>query len=127
MGGMRVDKEELKRKITMPEYLRHAIRDAIESKDAAGNRHFDSAADPSECPLVVFINPNSGGRHGPKLKSRLQELMGEEQVLQSLPHSFSLTIFSRCPCLGARWLIELRMTGPVIEVSNGRAVLARPI
>lgn len=93
MGGMRVDKEELKRKITMPEYLRRAIRDAIESKDAAGNRHFDSAAEPSECPVVVFINPNSGGRHGPKLKSRLQELMGEEQVLQSLPHSFSLATF----------------------------------
>ncbi|KAF7154069.1 hypothetical protein RHSIM_Rhsim01G0009300 [Rhododendron simsii] len=93
MGGMRVDKEELKRKITMPEYLRRAIRDAIESKDAAGNRHFDSsaAAEPCECPMVVFINPNSGGRHGPKLKSRLQELMGEEQVfdLQSVrPHVF---------------------------------------
>ncbi|KAH7862035.1 hypothetical protein Vadar_033930 [Vaccinium darrowii] len=49
------------------------------------------AAEPSDCPVVVFINPKSGGRHGPKLKNRLQELMGEEQVfdLQSVrPHVF---------------------------------------
>ncbi|KAK9931937.1 hypothetical protein M0R45_019191 [Rubus argutus] len=34
-----------------------------------------------EMPMVVFINPRSGGRHGPMLKERLQLLMGEEQTL----------------------------------------------
>ncbi|KAJ8751241.1 hypothetical protein K2173_016422 [Erythroxylum novogranatense] len=31
-------------------------------------------------PMVVFINSKSGGHHGPKLKERLKQLMGEEQV-----------------------------------------------
>ncbi|CAL5375115.1 hypothetical protein CsSME_00008483 [Camellia sinensis var. sinensis] len=98
MAGMRISKEELRLKITMPQYLRLAMRDAIQSKDVtAGNRHYAStavageAAQPPESPLVVFINSRSGGRHGPELKARLQDLMGEEQVfdLQSVrPREF---------------------------------------
>ncbi|KAL6973708.1 diacylglycerol kinase (ATP) [Sarracenia purpurea var. burkii] len=120
MAGARIPKEDLRRKITMPPYLRRAMRDAIESKDiTAGNRHYTAAtatgdaatatgdaatatgaaatatgaaAKPSESPMVVFINARSGGRHGPELKDRLQDLMGEEQVfdLQFVkPHEFT--------------------------------------
>lgn len=79
----------------MPEYLRLAIREAIQSKDVnTVRRHLDMAyaagADipqPTEAPIIVFINSKSGGRHGPQLKARLQELMGEEQVIIS-PLSF---------------------------------------
>ncbi|KAI7991610.1 Diacylglycerol kinase 7 [Camellia lanceoleosa] len=60
------------------------MRDAIQSKDvAAGNHHYASAGEAAQPPylaLVVLINSLSGGRHGPKLKARVQELMGEEQV-----------------------------------------------
>ncbi|ONK78893.1 uncharacterized protein A4U43_C01F730 [Asparagus officinalis] len=34
-----------------------------------------------EVPMVVFINPRSGGRQGTALKAKLLEFMGEEQVL----------------------------------------------
>ncbi|KAH9618393.1 hypothetical protein KSS87_019926 [Heliosperma pusillum] len=84
--GLRVDREELRRRISIPQYLRLAIRRAIYSKDvAAGVDSADLlAADevdiPPEGPMVVFINSRSGGRHGPELKLRLQQLMGEEQV-----------------------------------------------
>ncbi|XP_057464132.1 diacylglycerol kinase 7-like [Actinidia eriantha] len=100
MVGMRIPKEDLRRKITMPQYLRLAIRDAIESKDVAAtaNRHSpadadggDSAKQPAESPIVVFVNSQSGGRHGPELKGRLQDLMGEEQVFDLhfvKPHEF---------------------------------------
>ncbi|XP_052199523.1 diacylglycerol kinase 4-like isoform X2 [Diospyros lotus] len=88
MAGFRIPKEELRRKITMPQYLRLAMRDAIQSKDLdAGDRHYASIASggeavpPPDCPLVVFINSRSGGRHGPELKARLEDLMGPEQVL----------------------------------------------
>ncbi|KVH90672.1 hypothetical protein Ccrd_007352 [Cynara cardunculus var. scolymus] len=73
----------------MPEYLRFAIRYSIASKDFdSGKHHYDgttTAGDnplvvAAECPLVVFINSKSGGRHRPELKARLQDLMGEEQV-----------------------------------------------
>ncbi|KAE9462473.1 hypothetical protein C3L33_05614, partial [Rhododendron williamsianum] len=76
MGGMRVDKEELKRKITMPEYLRRAIRDAIESKDAAGNRHFDSAAEPSECPVfdLLSVRPHVFVQYGLGCLEKMAEL-----------------------------------------------------
>jgi len=87
ISGIRIDKEELKKQLTMPQYLRYAMRDSIRLQDpAAGESRYisraegeDSAAPP--CPMVVFINPRSGGRHGPALKERLQQLMSEEQVL----------------------------------------------
>nr|GMD80232.1 diacylglycerol kinase 7-like [Ipomoea batatas] len=89
LAGARIHKEELRRRITMPEYVRVAMREAIQTKDLDSvKRHFDSAhsegaeqAEPPESPLVVFINSKSGGRHGPELKARLEELMGEEQLV----------------------------------------------
>lgn len=86
--GVTIHKEDLRKRITMPEYLRVAMREAIQNKDVDSvKRHFDMThADgaeipkPCESPLVVFINAKSGGRHGPELKARLQDLMGEEQV-----------------------------------------------
>ncbi|KAK9097930.1 hypothetical protein Syun_024975 [Stephania yunnanensis] len=87
ISGIRIDKQELKRRILIPEHLRLGIRDAIRSKDpyAAAERHRrggggEEKCEPAEAPFVVFVNSKSGGRHGPALKERLQELMGEEQV-----------------------------------------------
>lgn len=84
LPGVRIDKEELRRKILIPQYLRQAMHDAIASRDHhAGDRHFANGGAPEvapEAPMVVFINSRSGGRHGPELKGRLQELMSEEQV-----------------------------------------------
>ncbi|KAL0453605.1 UNVERIFIED_CONTAM: Diacylglycerol kinase [Sesamum latifolium] len=101
LSGVRVHKEELRRKITFPEYLRLAMREAIRAKDvgaAAVAQYFEAAhaegaeqVEPAEWPMVVFINSKSGGRHGPELKARLQELMGEEQVFDLSavkPHEF---------------------------------------
>ncbi|XP_074273684.1 diacylglycerol kinase 7-like [Silene latifolia] len=85
-SAFRIDKEVLRRRIIMPQYLRLAIRRAINSKDVTeGVESADLlAADevdyPPECPMIVFVNSKSGGRHGPQLKLRLQQLMGEEQV-----------------------------------------------
>ncbi|KAL9242250.1 hypothetical protein vseg_016270 [Gypsophila vaccaria] len=85
-GGVRVEKEELKGKIMIPQYLRLALRRAINSKDVgAGVDSADLLAaqeveEPPHCPMVVFVNSTSGGRHGPDLKLRLQDLMGDEQV-----------------------------------------------
>ncbi|XP_038712005.1 diacylglycerol kinase 7 [Tripterygium wilfordii] len=110
LTGTRIDKEELRRKMSMPLYLRSAIRDAIRLKDAvaAAETHYKGADGGAgliqdytapEGPMVVFINPRSGGRHGPVLKERLQQLMGEEQVfdLQDVkPHEF---VLYGLPCL----------------------------
>ncbi|KAG5541480.1 hypothetical protein RHGRI_021338 [Rhododendron griersonianum] len=98
-GMGRIRRDDLRRRITMPQYLRMAMRDAIDSSDvvATGNRYIafkyggESSRPPEEAPVVVFINSRSGGRNGPELKARLQELMGQEQVfdLQSVkPHQF---------------------------------------
>ncbi|KAL9326016.1 hypothetical protein ACSQ67_006661 [Phaseolus vulgaris] len=97
LSGIRIDKDELKKQLTMPQYLRYAMRDSIRLQDpAAGESRYinradgeDSAAPP--CPMVVFINSRSGGRHGPALKERLQQLMSEEQVFDLSdvkPHEF---------------------------------------
>ncbi|KAG6411792.1 hypothetical protein SASPL_129876 [Salvia splendens] len=93
LSGVRVNKEHLQNKITFPEYLRRAMADAIRAKDASAVQLFEvgQGQHPVEWPIVVFINSKSGGRHGPKLKARLQELMGEEQVFdlsEVKPHEF---------------------------------------
>ena len=69
----------------MPQYLRLAMQDSIRKKNVDGvDQHFhlrgsDDVPCP-ESPMVVFINSRSGGRHGPVLKERLQQLISEEQV-----------------------------------------------
>ncbi|XWS70908.1 hypothetical protein CRYUN_Cryun03dG0090800 [Craigia yunnanensis] len=96
LTGVRIDKEELRRRLLMPQYLRLAMHDSIRKKDVdGGDQHFllrgsDDVPCP-ESPMVVFINSRSGGRHGPVLKERLQQLISEEQVfdLQDVkPHEF---------------------------------------
>ncbi|KAI3444118.1 hypothetical protein Pfo_000783 [Paulownia fortunei] len=101
LSGVRIPKEELRKKITFPEYLRHAMREAIRAKNVGASAvvqlyeaaHAEGAepVEPAEWPMVVFINSKSGGRHGPQLMARLQELMGEEQVFDLSavkPHEF---------------------------------------
>lgn len=90
-AGMRIDKEELRRMIVMPEYLRVAMAMSVRAKDwnvgllaasSIKNRNDDEQAAP-EAPIVVFVNSRSGGRHGLALKVWLQKLMTEEQVKKS--------------------------------------------
>ncbi|GMI92872.1 diacylglycerol kinase 4 [Hibiscus trionum] len=96
LAGVKIDKEELTRRLLMPQYLRLAMLDSIRKQDVdGGDHHFPlSGSDDVPCPespMVVFINPRSGGRIGPVLKERLQELISEEQVfdLQDVkPHEF---------------------------------------
>ncbi|KAI3985774.1 hypothetical protein MKX01_030688 [Papaver californicum] len=78
----RIDKEDLRKKILIPEYLRFAMRDTILLKDinAYVSIISDANCEAPEAPMVVFVNSKSGGRHGPFLKSRLQDIMGDEQV-----------------------------------------------
>ncbi|KAK9275424.1 hypothetical protein L1049_022688 [Liquidambar formosana] len=117
LSGIRIDKEDLKRKILMPQYLRLAMRDSIRSKDtSAGDRHLNGSGtvDPCDSPMVVFINSHSGGRYGPVLKERLQELMGEEQVYDLSdvkPHEFvqyGLGCLEKLAALGDRCAKETR-------------------
>ncbi|KAJ4958228.1 hypothetical protein NE237_025339 [Protea cynaroides] len=84
LKGMRIVKEDLKKRILIPEYLRLAMRDSIRFKNPnAGQEHVGDLKEEvaPEAPMVVFVNSKSGGRHGTVLKGRLQELMGVEQVL----------------------------------------------
>ncbi|KAG7534619.1 Diacylglycerol kinase catalytic domain [Arabidopsis thaliana x Arabidopsis arenosa] len=85
LASIRVSKAELRQRVMLPKYLRIAIRDCILRKDdsfAASSSvapPLDNAFTP-EVPLMVFVNPKSGGRQGPLIKERLQNLISEEQV-----------------------------------------------
>lgn len=99
LSGIRIDKHELKTKLMMPQYLRLALRDSIRFKDPAAGASATAppenvAPPPPEAPLVVFINPRSGGRHGQKLKQRLQQLISEEQVP---PQNAVSTFYEKSP------------------------------
>ncbi|KAG6504771.1 hypothetical protein ZIOFF_037118 [Zingiber officinale] len=84
--GAKVQKEELRRRIVMPAYLRSAVAESIRVRDvgagvsaAAEKRSGTEADEMPEAPLVVFVNSRSGGRHGPELLIRLQDLISDEQ------------------------------------------------
>lgn len=90
LASIRVSKEELRQRVMLPKYLRLAIRDSILRKDDSSAAS-SSVAPPldtnyltPEAPLIVFVNPKSGGRQGPLIKERLQNLISEEQVLTNL-------------------------------------------
>eukprot|EP01018_Ginkgo_biloba_P005048 Gb_06335 [translate_table: standard] len=80
--GGKINTEELRRNIVIPEYLRIAMAEAVRSKgfvyDAA--RHKGNGSKSPEAPIVVFINSKSGGRQGPTLKKRLEDLISREQI-----------------------------------------------
>ncbi|PKA52861.1 Diacylglycerol kinase 4 [Apostasia shenzhenica] len=96
-AALRVDREDLRRRILIPRRLRAAMAEAMRRKDAeAGVREAEEAAAAvveavssglgawedvaPEAPIVVFVNSLSGGRVGPIVKGRLIELIGNEQV-----------------------------------------------
>ncbi|KAG7613365.1 unnamed protein product [Arabidopsis thaliana] len=85
LASIRVSKAELRQRVMLPQYLRIAIRDCILRKDDSFDASssvappLDNALTP-EVPLMVFVNPKSGGRQGPLIKERLQNLISEEQV-----------------------------------------------
>ncbi|KAK6942397.1 Diacylglycerol kinase, accessory domain [Dillenia turbinata] len=118
LSGLRIDKENLKRKISMPQYLRVAIREAIRARDLSyagyGDVNVGGRVEPPEAPMVVFVNSKSGGRHGPELKHRLQQLMSEEQVLDLSsvkPHEFveyGLGCLEKLAALGDTCAKEMR-------------------
>lgn len=93
VAGARIDRESLRQRITIPEYMRKAMKDAVTQKvpvaTAVGTYDKSSIVEElgqaiPEAPIVVFVNSKSGGRHGKALMERLQELMGEEQVFVCL-------------------------------------------
>ncbi|XVF34284.1 hypothetical protein REPUB_Repub18cG0046100 [Reevesia pubescens] len=96
LSGVRIDKEDLRRRLLIPQYLRLAMLDSIRKKDVdGGDQHFHlRGSDDIPCPespMIVFINSRSGGRYGPVLKERLQQLISEEQVFDLhdvKPHEF---------------------------------------
>lgn len=84
LSGLRIDKEELKKTISLPAYMRTAMVESINKKDLETLQHEgDGPTDieSPDTPLVVFVNSRSGGRYGPELKLRLQQLMGPEQAI----------------------------------------------
>ncbi|MED6150663.1 hypothetical protein PIB30_074629 [Stylosanthes scabra] len=80
----------------MPQYIRYAIRESIRLQDPNVEEittidNVDNDIITVRTPIVVFINPRSGGRHGSILKERLEHLMCEEQVFdleEVRPHEF---------------------------------------
>lgn len=80
LASIRVSKAELRQRVMLPKYLRLAIRDCILRKDDSSPASSSSSYRTPEVPLMVFVNPKSGGRQGPLIKERLQNLISEEQV-----------------------------------------------
>ncbi|XP_020109170.1 diacylglycerol kinase 4-like [Ananas comosus] len=128
-GGGRAEREELRQRVAIPGRILAAMAAAMRSKDpnsaaksaatAATEEEEeedeeDAAAaaaaaaevegrvveeDLPEAPMVAFVNSRSGGRHGPILKGRLQELIGEEQVYDLLAVEPSEFVWYGLGCL----------------------------
>ncbi|XP_020594824.1 diacylglycerol kinase 3-like [Phalaenopsis equestris] len=94
VAGLRVDWDDLRRRILIPGRLRAAMVEAMRSKDPVASARAAAEAVKGvsssgsgwidvcpEAPIVVFVNSRSGGRLGPIVKGRLLELIGEDQVV----------------------------------------------
>ncbi|KMZ72445.1 Diacylglycerol kinase [Zostera marina] len=100
LGGIKIDREELKKQTQMPKYLREAMDLAIRSKNAqVVAREVVSPSISAEIPIVVFINEKSGGRLGPALKVWFQEFLGPEQVFDILDVNPSVFVQYGLACL----------------------------
>lgn len=84
-----IDEAELRKKITIPQYLRQAMSDAIKQRNpAATGRGVHSkcwvlgelAHDVPISPIVFFVSTKSGGKLGIALMEMLQVITGFEQV-----------------------------------------------
>lgn len=93
VAGLRVDWDDLRRRILIPGWLRAAMAEAMRGKDPVSSARAAAESTkgvstlgsgwidvPPEAPIVVFVNSRSGGRLGPIVKGRLLELIGQEQV-----------------------------------------------
>ncbi|CAL9082864.1 unnamed protein product [Musa acuminata var. zebrina] len=85
LPGLRVGRGDLRRRVLIPDRLLAGMVEAVRSRnlcaaEVAALEGGHGEEDAPEAPLVVFVNSRSGKRHGPVLKSRLQELIGEDQV-----------------------------------------------
>lgn len=83
LAGLRINKEDLRRRLIIPEYLRIAMVEAVRKKEFVydEDRHsWDGTSTAPEAAVIVFVNSKSGGRRGPTLKARLQQLISEQQV-----------------------------------------------
>ena len=57
------------------------LRDAVpEIDDSEGVPPHEEVGGPPQCPILVFINPSSGGKCGPLLQKMLRQGLGEQQV-----------------------------------------------
>ncbi|RWW32308.1 hypothetical protein GW17_00003027 [Ensete ventricosum] len=126
LPGLRVGRGDLRRRVLIPDRLLAGMAEAVRSRNlcaaevaAVEGEHGEE--DPPEAPLVVFVNSRSGKRYGPLLKSRLQELIGEDQVRAS-----SLTIFFFLLFVPSVLMVfDLSATKPSDFVQYGLAFLER--
>jgi hypothetical protein len=57
------------------------LKDAVpEIDDSEGVPPHEEVGGPPQCPILVFINPSSGGKCGPLLQKLLRQGLGEQQV-----------------------------------------------
>jgi hypothetical protein len=57
------------------------LKDAVpEIDDSEGVPAHEEVGGPPQCPILVFINPSSGGKCGPLLQKMLRQGLGEQQV-----------------------------------------------
>lgn len=96
LAGLRLDKEELRRRVLIPYRLLAAVVEAVRTSDIGASEEALEVGwgeDAPESPLVVFVNSRSGGRYGPVLKDRLQDLIGRDQVRAPALHIFLLHLW----------------------------------
>ncbi|KAK8469565.1 hypothetical protein PHAVU_005G101800 [Phaseolus vulgaris] len=78
LSGIRIDKDELKKQFTIPQYLRYVMCDSIrlrtrrwEATSTAPTTTIPPLRSGGRHDMVVFINSPNGGCHDPTLKERL--------------------------------------------------------
>jgi diacylglycerol kinase (ATP) len=84
--GLRIDKDELRKRLIIPEYLKISMVEVVRNNEVVfdEDQHcWDNTNTALKAAVIVFVNSKSIGRRGPTLKAHLQKLSAKSRYLIS--------------------------------------------
>ena len=84
--SLRIDKDELRKRLIIPEYLKIATVEAVRNNEVVfdEDQHcWDDTNTALKAVVILFVNLKSGGHRGPTLKARLPKLSVKSRSLIS--------------------------------------------
>jgi diacylglycerol kinase (ATP) len=84
--GLRIDKDEVRKRLIIPEYLKISMVEVVRNDEVVFDEDehcWDDTNTALKSTIIVFVNSKSIGHRGPTLKAQLQKLLAKSRYLIS--------------------------------------------